>query len=477
MAYVRWALIALSLTVATFSWWSYAMADSASATAPRYYCPMHPQITSHDPGECPICHMTLEPIPESRKKPAPSAAPTPPPAPKPKTEPSPAASAEPAPAAEPAGPQKYTCPMHPEIIRDEPGRCPICGMHLVPKKEAPKAAPSAAPPGTVPITLTLDRVQAIGVRTAQATSIATPATLRATAVLEAPEGSAARVHVRAAGFIERIAVRETGAKVRAGQELFAIYSPEIYQAQSELLAVGGWPSSDSKAAAGTPLDRSERKLELLGVSKSTIERIKKDGKPARTVSVSTPISGYVTKKEAVLGSYATPEMALYEIVNLSKVYVIASVFPRDLHKLMVGSPGTFVSSSRAGLRIPLKVDLIYPDVSSELRAARVRATIDNDQHGLLPGEYGTVELESGSRSAVGVPRDAVIDTGLHQYVFIDEGEGRFSPRSVVVGDEIEPNAVTIESGVSAGERVVSGATFLLDSESRLQASLTPAHSH
>ncbi len=472
MAIVRWVLIALMAVAAGFTWWSYAHADGQALNTPRYHCPMHPEITSPDPGECPICHMTLEPIPKDRQ--AAAAAPAP--------HASQAASSNAAPAPAPSqGSQGsvYTCPMHPEITSPVPGRCPICKMKLEAKKPEPKddpdarhgdpgAAPGSPPPGTVPIELTLDRLQSIGVRTSPAVETPTSGAVRVAASVEAPESGVAEVHVRAPGFVEHIAVRETGVRVRRGQNLLSVYSPEVYQAQSELLAVKDWPALGEGKSSG---DRTKKKLELLGMSRGAIDQLLKKGEPMRAVGVGSPIAGYVTKKNAVLGSYVSPETVLYEIVDLSKVYVVASVFQRDFGVIKLGEEGSFSAPGMAAPAVA-KVDLIYPKVESEARTTRVRLQVKNPDMALRPGQYGWVEFKQVSRTVVAVPRDALIDTGLYRYVFVEESAGRFSPRSVEVGAELGTDRIELISGVRPNERVVSGATFLIDSESRLKASLS-----
>lgn len=461
MAIVRWALILLTALAAGFSWWSFALADGHSAHEPRYYCPMHPEVTSPSPGECPICQMTLEPIPKDRQLPAAKPA---------------AAPAAPAPSAGEA--VIYHCPMHPEVQSPTPGRCPKCKMKLEPRAATPKDgepkaphaehAPGATPPGTVPVELSLDRVQAIGVRTSAAVDAPTSGALRLAAGVEAPESGVAEVHVRAPGFVEHIAVRETGIRVKRGQNLLSVYSPEVYQAQSELLAVKDWPALGEGKSSG---DRARKKLELLGMSKNGIDRLLEKGEPMRTVGVSAPIAGYVTKKSVVLGSYVSPETPLYEIVDLGKVYVVANVFQRDLASVKVGGEGKFTAP---GLAQPVvaKVDLIYPQVDNDARTTRVRFSVKNPEMTLRPGQYGWVEIAQPSRTVVTVPRDALIDTGLERYVFVEDGPGKFSPRKVEVGAELGTDRIELISGVRPGERVVSGATFLIDSESRLKASLS-----
>ncbi len=427
MALVRWALVVVAMIAAVWSWATY-VASGRSRAAPadvrasrtKYQCPMHPQIVSDEPGECPICHMTLRPITVEESAPPASSSQAPSVAPLPRAEPSAAAA---------------------------------------------DAAPGSVPPGTVPITLALDRVQAIGVRTSLAEARDTGGTLRVTATVAAPEQGTAEVHVRAAGFVERIGVRETGVRVGAGQEMLGLYSPEVFQAQSELLAARSFGDQGARSVSA-----SRQRLELLGMSPRAVDDVLAGGKPLRVVPVVAPSGGYVSKKNVVLGSYVTPEMALYEIVDLSKVYVVADVFQRDIGSIHVGTEGRFSPSQQPDAVVSAKVDLVYPQLNAEARTTRVRMQVRNDRLELRPGQYGSVEFSLASRKVVVVPRDAVVDTGRFVYVFVAEDGGRFAPRVVSLGNELD-DGVEVLAGVAAGERVVSGATFLVDSESRLRASL------
>jgi membrane fusion protein, copper/silver efflux system len=415
MARFRWLLVVLAATLCAFSWWSFARADPQADAAPRFYCPMHPEVKSHDPGECPICHMTLEPIPEARKSP-----------------PKKAAAAAPASSA--------------------------------------GAGPAPLPPGVAPeLKLRLDRVQAINVRTRKARALPGQGKLVVPAVVEAQERGRAEVHVRSAGFVERIAVREVGARVKAGQELFSLYSPEIYQAQAELVALSkvGGPNDPG-------IERAKKRLELLGVSAATSDKLTASGTANRTVPVSAPLSGYVARVSVVLGSFVNPDAALYEIVDPSRVYVVASVPETRAPEVKLGQEAQFSSSDHQLSGVSAKVDLIYPELDRSARAVRVRFSLDNPEGRILPGQFGSVQLALAAEPSVAVPRDAVVDTGRAAYVFVDEGEGRFRAVPVEVGGVLPDDEIEIRRGLADQESVVSGAAFLIDSESRLRAAVAPA---
>jgi Cu(I)/Ag(I) efflux system membrane fusion protein len=343
---------------------------------------------------------------------------------------------------------------------------------------APTGDAGATPPGTTSITLSLDRIQSIGVRTAVAERGALESSVRATAVVMAPEQGVAEVHVRVPGFVETIAVAQTGVAVRAGQPLLTLYSPELLQAENELLTTRKWTTpAAGPGDAGSTSSAARHKLELLGMGPAEIDRMLEKGEALRAITIVAPRAGFVTKKAVVQGSYVTPETALYEIQDLSSVWIVADLFLADAPSVAIGTAGTFRPTGRPELSATGKIDLVYPALNAEARTRRVRMQLENDGgKRYAPGEYGVLELASGSRQTVTVPRDALIDTGTSTYVFVVEPNGRFVPRTVVTrgADGSDADRLVIDAGVAVGERVVSGATFLIDSESRLQASIALA---
>ena len=363
----------------------------------------------------------------------------------------------------------YQCPMHPSIVSDRPGDCPICNMTLQKvsgQEDEAMTSGTSQVPGLATVTFTDDKIQKSGVCTARATKRMITDPVRTVALLTADESRVAKVQTRFSGWVERLPVSETGTKVTKGQVLAEIYSPELFTAQQEFLTSTKW------AVGGPALsqdlgERARQRLELLGVSAADLAAIEKAGTPLKTLPVRAPIAGHVTFKGAVEGVFVAPGTELFEIANLDRVWAWAEVYERDLARVEVGRTATLRVESLPDRTFTGKVTFLQPTIDPQSRTLRARVEVPNAGLVLRPGMYGEVEIASEPREGLSIPRDALVDTGEHQYVFVEVSPMRFQPRLVEVG--ARGDEVIVLSGLSEGETVVTSGNFLVDSESRRRA--------
>jgi len=422
--------------------------------ATRYHCPMHPSAIAEMPGACPICGMDLVPIRGGSTAPPAAAG---------------GALASAGPAA--AGTGAYWCPMHPEVSSDDPGAtCEKCGgMRLVPRPPQAGAARPAGVPGLVPIDLTPDRIQLIGMRTAPATREKLSPALRTVGFVTADEGGIALVTARYSGWIEEVLVSQSGTLVKKGQPLARIYSPDLIASQQAYLNAIRW-ESEGKASSSVIEREARARLQLSGMSEEDIDELASSRKAMRALHARSPIAGYVGKKAAVTGLYVQPGAELFEIANLSTVWVIADVYESEIDRVRVGQKASISVPALPGLTVGGRVSFLYPAVSTGSRTLQVRLGFRNPGLRLRPGMFANVTLDLGAVEAVVVPSEAVVDTGEVQYVFVARQGGRFEPRRVRLGSRGEGKVQVLE-GVAEGETVVTTANFLIDSESRLRAAI------
>jgi Cu(I)/Ag(I) efflux system membrane fusion protein len=373
-----------------------------------------------------------------------------------------------------AGETRWFCPMHPNIVRDRPGSCPICGMDLEPLAPSavdPHAGHGSSVPGLAPVQLSPDRVQLIGLRTAVVEQRPLAAEIRTVGTVAAREGGQARVDTRFAGWIDSLAVAQTGVPVKKGQLLATLYSTDLVGAQQELLTARTWATGPGAPPNGAQLlaDARER-LVILGLSRADVARVEQTGVPLRSFPVRAPAPGYVTAKNVVLGSYVQPGASLFEIADLATVWVQVDVFEHELARVQPGLTVRLALPAWRDETFAGKVDLVYPSADARTRTIKVRAELKNPQLRLRPGMFGDVTIETPAVDALVVPREAVVDVGEVRYVFVALDGGRFEPRAVTTGLRAG-ELVEVRSGVTAGERVVTTANFLIDSESRLRAAI------
>jgi Cu(I)/Ag(I) efflux system membrane fusion protein len=375
------------------------------------------------------------------------------------------------------GAQLWTCPMHPSVVQDHPGECPICSMTLVPRTAAVPHSEQVIP-GRAPVDLTPERIQLVGMRTARVTRESKGGELRATGVVAPSERGLAQITTRFAGWVDRLFVAETGQRVRKGEALATIYSPDVLKAQQELLVARGWKGSehDDPLTAGLA-DSARQRLELLGISPREIDEVVRSGKPVPAITIRSPADGFVVTRSAVVGLAVQPGTVLFDVADLRTVWVNAEVYEQDIDRVRVGQAGRFELPSGAGPLLTGKVKQVSPVLDAQSRTVRVRLELPNrfDASGprLRPGMYGTVYLALPPTTGLMVPAEAVVDTGERKYLFLVTGPGHFEPRPIDVGGRVR-DLVEVTRGVKEGETVVTTGNFLIDSESRLRAAVEGA---
>lgn len=389
---------------------------------------------------------------------------------------------------------RYRCPMHTQIIRDQPGECPICGMTLVPFEVASagvgdggegRAPASASPAGLTPIQLSPERIQLVGIKTAAVVRRRLGGELAAAGVVAENERGLAAITTRFAGWIQDLFVAETGRRVTKGQALATVYSPDVLSAEQEFLTARRWsasaPAPGSAASSvhahesltGGMADDARKRLDLLGVAAQEIDEIARTGQAQRAVTIRSPVNGTVIRRGAVAGGYVQPGSELFAIADLSTVWFIAEVYEHDMARVRVGQAARIELTGLPGRVVTGRVQFLYPSVNAETRTMRVRVEVANRGGDLRPGMFGTMHLDLPGVTALAVPPEAVVDTGDAQYLFVAKAGGRFEPRHVKTGAR-GAGYVEITDGVAEGEAVVTTANFLIDSESRLRAAIEGA---
>jgi len=387
-----------------------------------------------------------------------------------------AASATPgASASTPAKPKLlyYRNPMGLPDTSPVPKKDPM-GMDYIPVYEG-EAADEPAAANTVKISD--NKVEKLGVRTEAAQLRSLDASVRAAGRIEPDERRTAVVAPKFEGYVERLLVNATGQAVAKGQPLFEVYSPELVSAQREYaIAVRGADSltgADSPAQQGMArlVESSLLRLKNWDISDEQIKALVTTGATQRTLTLRSPVSGIVTEKKAVQGMRFMPGEALYQVTDLSSVWVVADVFEQDIAQVKLGATAQVRIDAYPDKTFTGKLTYVYPTLKAETRTVPVRVELSNPGLLLKPGMFAQVEVATGAKApALTVPTSAVIDSGKRQVVLVSQGQGRFAPREVQLGARSD-RYLEVRSGLQAGEEVVVAANFLIDAESNLQAAL------
>lgn len=323
-----------------------------------------------------------------------------------------------------------------------------------------------------------ETARSLGVSVVAAELVPVARSIRTTGHVAYDETRLTTVAPKFSGFAERLHVAFTGQAVRAGQPLLEIYSPDLVAAQEELLSAIGMERRLRESAApavlertGILVDAARRRLLLWDVSAAQVRQIESSGQVRRTVTLHAPFGGFVTEKMVQSGQALESGMPLYRLADLSTVWVEADVYEQDLRFVRLGATAQVSIDAYPGEQMTGRVSYVYPEVRTDTRTARVRVELANPGGRIKPGMYATVRIEGpAGDAAVVVPRDAVMHSGTHAMVFVEESEGMYRAREVRTGGD-SGGRTQILSGLRAGERVVTRANFLLDSESRLRESM------
>jgi RND family efflux transporter MFP subunit len=372
----------------------------------------------------------------------------------------------------------WTCPMHPEVREHGPGKCPKCGMDLVNDTDAarpPSALASADGIARAPVQLDTRRRQLLGVRVARAERSNLSREIRAVGLVTYDETRQADVNLKVDGWVQKLYVAATGARVRRGQPLLDLYSPDLLATQNEyLLALNSRDAmrqseiADARIQADQLVESARARMALWDLSPRQLDALERTRKASATITFRSPVNGFVIEKPVIEGMRVAPGQTLFKVVDLSTVWVEADVFESDVPFVGIGAPATVTVDAAPGVSLRGRAVYIYPFVEEKTRTLKVRFAFPNPRQQLKPGMYANVEMTSSLEAAVTIPADALIDSGLRQLVFIAEGDGYFRPRDVKAGMRLG-DRVQILDGVFEGEQVAGGAAFFLDSESQLRA--------
>jgi Cu(I)/Ag(I) efflux system membrane fusion protein/cobalt-zinc-cadmium efflux system membrane fusion protein len=398
----------------------------------------------------------------------------------------------------------WSCSMHPQVLMENPGQCPICGMDLTPT-QASSIAPGPADgerkishwvapmdpnfisdsPGKSPMGMDLVPVYAdslgqsgsvtidptvqqnMGVRTERVKRQPLFRHLRTVGEVEVAEDLVSVVNPRFSGWVERIHADKTGEFIEAGQPLLEIYAPELVAAQQEYLLALRTQGRKSDLARS-----ARRKLELLGMDSTDIVALARSGRVRQAVPLRAPRSGYILHKNAVEGAHVPAGRDLYTIGDLSRVWVRAEVYEHDAPWVEVGQPAQIELGYRRGELIEGTVAYVYPTLNEVSRTLSVRLEFPNPDLQLKPGMFATVYVQfQRVDDVLVIPTEAILHSGKREIVFVSLGDGHFAPREITTGLVGDHHTTQVLSGLFEGDEVVISGQFLIDSESQLQEAI------
>ncbi|MDP2303421.1 MAG: efflux RND transporter periplasmic adaptor subunit [Ignavibacteria bacterium] len=363
----------------------------------------------------------------------------------------------------------WTCTMHPQVHKDGPGACPICGMDLI-KKVVEDLAEESDMEGM--LTLTSNKQVLANVSTIKIKIERLSKELSAYSYLDFVEQNRKTIPAKFNGRIEKLFVNKTGDYVKKGEALFEIYSPDIVQAQNDYLIA----LSSNNNHFLELIESSIKKLELLGLTSIQIEDIKHSGQASLTLTYYSPVSGTVIEKKVQEGMYVNEGTAIYELAELSTLWNIAEVNESDLSAIKIGSKVKLKLKAYPGEEFAGKVTFIYPVINPQTRTVKVRSEFPGLNSKLKPQMYGETIFYSDAGLGLAIPADAIIFSGNRNVVWVKTSDGMFEAHKVEIGQKFGEKYQVL-SGLNEGDEVAASGGFLIDSESQLKTGMSTGHQH
>ena len=326
-----------------------------------------------------------------------------------------------------------------------------------------------------------EKQQLIGVKVIEVSAKPMKKVIRTVGRIDYDERKLRTVNTKVEGWIEKLHVDYVGKFVRKGEPLAEIYSPELYATQQEFINLLRWQKEkkdgDPSASAiskdvNALVAAARQRLRLWDIPEDQIRKIEEAGEPVRTLTIRSPVTGYVIQKMALQGMRVMAGEKLFDVADLSTLWVIADIYEYELPLIRVGDDATISLSYLPGREFSSRIDYIYPTLAGDTRTGRVRFTIPNPEGRLKPQMFTNVEVKIDLGKRIAVPDDAVIDTGTRQIVYVDRGEGYFEPRQVALGLRAEGMREVL-GGLKAGDRIAASASFLIDSEAQIKGIKPP----
>jgi Cu(I)/Ag(I) efflux system membrane fusion protein/cobalt-zinc-cadmium efflux system membrane fusion protein len=341
---------------------------------------------------------------------------------------------------------------------------------------SPAVVPAGSEPALTPVQISPTRLQEIGVTMAQAELKNVTDELHVPGNVDIDEERLSYVQTRFSGWIQNVSANATYQYVSKGQRLFTIYSPDLVSTEQEYLLAKTNQNAFATDMHGTAAEESgwlqaaEERLRQFDVPPSAIATLKETGQVQREIAVNSPASGYITERNALPHAYVQPDVKLYTIADLSTVWVYANVFQNDVGRLKPGNTAQVTVDAYPGRHFTGRIDQILPQVDLTTRTAKVRLVFRNPGVALKPGMYVNVDISVPLGRQLVIPASGVLQAGSRNVAFVDHGQGNLEPREIEIGPQLDDSVIVLK-GLRAGERIVSSANFLVDSEAQLQTAM------